>query len=47
MRDKTQLPKDIRESGYQQLSFFDKDMRSEFQLTDARILPPGQQIVTV
>ncbi len=47
MRDKTQLPRDIREGGYQQLSFFDKDMQSDFQLTDARILPPGQQIVTV
>ena len=47
MRDKTQLPRDIREGGYQQLSFFDKDMQSDFQLTDARILPPGQQIITV
>ena len=47
MRDKTQLPRDIREGGYQQLSFFDKDMQSDFQLTDARILPPVQQIVTV
>lgn len=47
MRDKTQLPRDIRESGYKQLSFFDKDMRSEFQLTDARIIPPNQQIAAV
>lgn len=47
MRDKTQIPKDIRESGYQQLSFFDQDMRADFKLTDAQILPPGQQIVAI
>lgn len=38
MRDKTQIPKDIRESGYQQLSFFDKDICSEFHLTDTQVL---------
>lgn len=47
MRDKTQIPRDIRESGYQQLSFFDKDMRSDFQLTDAQIIPPRQQVVSM
>lgn len=47
MSDKTQIPKDIRESGYQQLSFFDQDMRSDFHLTDAQIIPPGQQIIAI
>lgn len=47
MRDKTQIPKDIREGGYQQLSFFDQDMRSDFHLTDAQIIPPGQQIIAI
>lgn len=47
MRDKTQIPRDIRESGYKQLSFFDRDMRLDFQLTDAQIIPPGQQITAV
>lgn len=47
MRDKTQIPKDIRECGYQQLSFFDQDMRSDFHLTDAQIIPPGQQITAI
>lgn len=47
MGDKTQIPKDIRESGYQQLSFFDQDMRSDFHLTDAQIIPPGQQIIAI
>lgn len=47
MRDKTQIPRDIREGGYWQLSFFDQDMRSDFHLTDAQIIPPGQQIHTV
>ena len=47
MGDKTQVPKDIREGGYQQLSFFDQDMRADFHLTDAQIIPPGQQIVSL
>jgi len=47
MRDKTQIPKDIREGGYQQLSFFDKDIRSDFHLTDAQIIPPDQQITAI
>ena len=47
MRDRTQIPRDIREGGYQQLSFFDQDMRSDFHLTDAQIIPPGQQITTI
>ena len=47
MRDKTQIPKDIREGGYQQLSFFDKELQEDFQLTDAQILPPNQQIIAV
>ena len=47
MRDKTQIPKDIREGGYQQLSFFDKELQEDFQLTDAQILPPTQQIIAV
>lgn len=38
MRDKTQIPRDIRESGYRQLSFFDKELQADFQLTDAEIL---------
>ena len=45
MRDKSQIPRDIREGGYQQLSFFDKDMRSDFHLTDAQLLPAEQQVV--
>lgn len=44
MRDKTQIPKDIRQGGYQQLSFFDKELQADFQLTDAQIIPPFQQI---
>lgn len=44
LRDKTQIPREIREGGYQQLSFFDQDMRADFHLTDAQIIPPGQQI---
>lgn len=47
MRDKTQIPKDIRESGYQQLSFFDQNMRADFHLTDTQIIPPGQQITVI
>lgn len=47
MKDRTQIPRDIREGGYQQLSFFDKSLRSDFQLTDAQIIPPGQQITTI
>lgn len=47
MRDKTQIPKDIREGGYQQLSFFDQNIRTDFQLTDAQIVPPSQQIIAV
>lgn len=47
MRDKTQIPREIREGGYRQLSFFDQDMRSDFHLTDAQIIPPGQQITAV
>lgn len=38
MGDKTLIPRDIREGGYQQLSFFDNDMRSDFHLTDAQII---------
>ena len=38
MRDKTQLPKDIREGGYRQLSFFDKELQRDFQLTDIEVL---------
>lgn len=44
MRDKTQIPKDIRQGGYQQLSFFDKKLQADFQLTDTQIIPPFQQI---
>ncbi|MEH2944257.1 putative DNA modification/repair radical SAM protein [Lachnospiraceae bacterium KK002] len=47
MGDKTQVPRDIREGGYQQLSFFDQDMRADFHLTDAQIIPPSQQIVSL
>lgn len=47
MRDKTQIPRDIREGGYQQLSFFDQDMRADFHLTDAQIIPPGQQFTAI
>lgn len=38
MRDKTQIPRDIREGGYRQISFFDKELQSDFQLTDVEIL---------
>ena len=38
MRDKTQIPKDIREGGYQQISFFDRELQADFQLTDAELL---------
>lgn len=47
MRDQTQIPRDIREGGYQQLSFFDQDMRADFHLTDTQIIPPGQQITAI
>lgn len=47
MRDKTQIPRDIRESSYRQLSFFDRELRSDFQLTEAQIVSPGQQILAV
>ncbi|WP_075717410.1 putative DNA modification/repair radical SAM protein [Roseburia sp. 499] len=47
LRDKTQIPREIREGGYQQLSFFDQDMRADFHLTDAQIIPPGQQITAI
>lgn len=47
MRDKTQIPRDIREGGYEQISFFDKQLQSDFQLTDAQILPPSQQVAAV
>lgn len=42
MRDKTQIPKDIRQGGYEQLSFFDRELQSDYRLTDAQILPPEQ-----
>ena len=47
MRDKTQIPRDIRQGGYRQLSFFDKELQADFQLTDAQILPPACQITTI
>lgn len=47
MQDKTQIPREIREGGYRQLSFFDQDMRSDFHLTDAQIIPPEQQITAI
>lgn len=47
LRDQTQIPRDIREGGYQQLSFFDQDMRADFHLTDTQIIPPGQQITAI
>lgn len=40
MRDKTQIPRDIREGSYRQLSFFDKELHADFQLTDSQILSP-------
>lgn len=33
MQDKTQIPKEIRDSSYKQISFFDKDALSDFKLT--------------
>lgn len=33
MQDKTQIPKEIRDSSYKQISFFDKDDLSDFKLT--------------
>ncbi len=47
MRDKTQIPRDIRQGGYRQLSFFGKELQADFQLTDAQILPPACQITTI
>lgn len=47
MCDKTQIPRDIRQGGYRQLSFFDKELQADFQLTDAQILPPACQITTI
>lgn len=47
MRDKTQIPKDIREGGYRQLSFFDKELCSDFQLTDTQIIPESQRIAAL
>lgn len=47
MRDKTQIPKEIRQSGYQQISFFDENIRQDFHLADAQIIPPGQQIIAI
>ncbi len=47
MRDKTQIPREIREAGYRQISFFDRDLCSDFRLSDAQILPPGQRIAAL
>lgn len=47
MRDKTQIPRDIRECGYHQLSFFDRELSQAFHLSDTEIIPPTQQIVAV
>ena len=33
MQDKTQIPKEIRDSSYKQISFFDEDALSDFKLT--------------
>ena len=47
MRDKTQIPRDIREGGYQQLSFFDKEICADYQLAEEEIVPRRQQIIAV
>ena len=47
MRDKSQIPRDIREGGYQQLSFFDKELCADYQLPEQEIVPLQQQIVAI
>ncbi len=46
MRDKSQIPRDIREGGYRQLSFFDKELCADYQLLEQEIVPL-QQIVSI
>ncbi|MFP3156133.1 putative DNA modification/repair radical SAM protein [Lachnospiraceae bacterium ZAX-1] len=45
MRDKTQIPKDIRESGYQQLSLFDENSISEIHVIPSNIVSPSNLII--
>ena len=47
MRDKSQIPRDIREGGYRQLSFFDKELCADYQLLEQEIVPLQQQIVSI
>ena len=47
MRDKSQIPRDIREGGYRQLSFFDKALCADYQLLEQEIVPLQQQIVSI
>ncbi len=47
LRDKSQIPRDIREGGYQQLSFFDKEICADYQLAEEEIVPLRQQIGAV
>lgn len=47
MRDKSQIPRDIREGGYRQLSFFDKELCTDYQLLEQEIVPLQQQIVSI
>ena len=47
MRDKKQIPREIRESGYRQLSLFDKEICESFQLPPEEVVPVQQQITAV
>lgn len=45
MRDRSQIPRDIREGGYRQLSFFDKELCADFQLSEQEIVPPQHMMI--
>ncbi len=47
MRDKSQIPRDIREVGYRQLSFFDKEICADYKLAEEEVVPQRQQIQAV
>ena len=43
MHDKTQIPRDIRENSYQQLSLFDSSVLADFHLTPNDLLSCNMQ----
>ena len=47
MRDKKQIPREIREGGYRQLSLFDKEICESFQLPPEEVVPVQQQITAI